>query len=261
MDIREPEVRADDILRLEDDHFNNGNVCIVSGCATGIGRACALGMARAGADVAIIDVNGDMGRDTTREILDLGRKSIFVACDVTDLNQVQSMVRQVVEEFDRLDIAFNNAGIIVGSTKPTIGEESIDCWHKTMNLDLTAVFYCCREEAKYMIPQKYGKIINTASMSATIANNFPNFGAGFVAIDPEEAVVENGLYELISEAESGFFADGINALSGFLVQHPEAVEKKKVQGGKLFSNGRTILLGIMILTFILATVLFLLFSF
>jgi NAD(P)-dependent dehydrogenase (short-subunit alcohol dehydrogenase family) len=169
----------------------SGKKALVTGGASGIGRACALGMARAGADVAIIDVNVDMGRDTTREILDLGRKSIFVACDVTDLNQVQSMVRQVVEEFDRLDIAFNNAGIIVGSTKPTIGEESIDCWHKTMNLDLTAVFYCCREEAKYMIPQKYGKIINTASMSATVANNFPNFGAGFVAYCAAKAGVKH----------------------------------------------------------------------
>ena len=76
----------------------SGKKALVTGGASGIGRACALGMARAGADVAIIDVNVDMGRDTTREILDLGRKSIFVACDVTDLNQVQSMVRQVVED-------------------------------------------------------------------------------------------------------------------------------------------------------------------
>lgn len=169
----------------------SGKKALITGGASGIGRACAIGMARAGADVAIVDVNADLGETTTQEIQDLGKKSLFIPCNVTDLNQVQDMVKNVVDKFGRLDIAFNNAGIIVGSTNPTIGEDSIESWHKILDLDLTAVFYCCREEAKYMIPQKYGKIINTSSMSGSIVNNFPNFGAGFVAYCSAKAGVKH----------------------------------------------------------------------
>jgi len=188
-----------------------GKKALVTGGASGIGRACALGMARAGADVAIIDVNPDNGNGTSQEIVDLGGKSIFVSCDVTDLNQVKKMVRRVVDEFGRLDIAFNNAGIIAGSTKPTIGEDSVEYWHRVIELDLTAVFYCCREEARCMIPQKYGKIINTASMSGTIVNNFPNFGAGFVAYCTAKAGVKHMSKALATEwAEHNIYVNSIS---------------------------------------------------
>lgn len=159
----------------------SGKKALVTGAAGGIGKACALGMAQAGADVAIIDLQEGLGEETSEEIRALGQKSLFIKCDLTDISRVKGMVKKVVDEFGRLDIALNNAGIVVGTTEPTINKGSIEYWHKTIDVDLNSVFYCCREEAKYMVPQKYGKIINTASMSGTIVNNFPNFGAGFVA--------------------------------------------------------------------------------
>ena len=137
-----------------------GKKALVTGAASGIGKACAIGMAKAGADVAVGDLNSKMGKETVKEIQGLGRKSLFVHCDVTDVNQVSKMVQQVVREFGRLDIALNNAG--GGSPAgPTIGDEAIDTWRRLIELDLHSVFYCCREEAKIMIPQRYGKIINT----------------------------------------------------------------------------------------------------
>lgn len=158
----------------------SGEKALVTGGAGGIGKACAIGMAKAGADVAIVDLKVEMGQETVEQIKDLGRNSVFIKCDVTDTQQVADMVKQVVDEFGKLDIAFNNAGIIVRGNK-TVDDDALEHWHKVIAVNLNSVFYCCREEAKYMIPQKHGKIINTASMSGTIINNVSNPGVGIAA--------------------------------------------------------------------------------
>jgi NAD(P)-dependent dehydrogenase (short-subunit alcohol dehydrogenase family) len=142
---------------------------LVTGSAGGIGKASALAMAKAGADVAVIDLKEEMGRETVEEIRALGRKSTFIHCDVSDVEQVAEMVKEVVDTLGGLHIAHNNAGI-GGDPIPLMDDSAIDEWKKVMNVDLFSVFYCCREEAKYMIPQRYGKIVNTASMSGTIVN-------------------------------------------------------------------------------------------
>jgi NAD(P)-dependent dehydrogenase (short-subunit alcohol dehydrogenase family) len=149
----------------------SGKKALVTGAAGGIGKACALAMAKAGADVAVIDLNEPMGRATVEEIQALGRKSVFIACDVSIPEQVSEMVREVVDVLGGLHIAHNNAGI-GGDPIPLTDENAIAVWKRVMEVDLFSVFYCCREEAKYMISQRYGKIVNTASMSASIVNNF-----------------------------------------------------------------------------------------
>jgi len=154
-----------------------GRHSLVTGGAGGIGRACAIGMAKAGANVAVVDLKDEMGRETVEEIKTLGRSAIYVHCDVTDLKQVEAMVRRVVEQFGRLDIAFNNAGVtIVGGQ--TIDDDALDVYHKTIASDLHSIFYCCREEAKYMIPQKYGRIINTCSTAGSSIPNLPEWARG-----------------------------------------------------------------------------------
>ncbi len=142
---------------------------LVTGAAGGIGKASALAMAKAGADVAVIDLKEERGRETVEDIRALGRKSTFIHCDVSDLEQVAEMVKEVVGTLGGLHIAHNNAGI-GGDPIPLMHDSAIDEWKRVMNVDLFSVFYCCREEAKYMIPQRYGKIVNTASMSGTIVN-------------------------------------------------------------------------------------------
>lgn len=154
-----------------------GRKALVTGAAGGIGKACAIGMAKAGADVAIIDLKEEIGRETVQEIKSLGRNSFFVHCDVSDLKQVEAMVKRVVDEFGRLDIAFNNVGIVILGGK-TIDDDALDVFQKTIASDLHSVFYCCREEAKYMIPQKYGKIINACSTAGSTVPNMPSWATG-----------------------------------------------------------------------------------
>ena len=168
-----------------------GKKALVTGAAGGIGKASAIAMAKAGADVAVIDLKEEMGKETVEEIKALGRKSLFVSCDVTDTDQVAAMVKRVVDEFGRLDIAHNNAGIAAGMDIPSIDDEALAVWKKVLDVDLHSVFFCCREEAKYMIPQKYGKIVNTASMSGTIVNNFPTTASGMVAYCTAKAGVKH----------------------------------------------------------------------
>ncbi|HUS91820.1 MAG TPA: SDR family oxidoreductase [Phycisphaerae bacterium] len=146
-----------------------GKKALVTGGAVGIGRACAVALARAGADVAVVDLDENTGPKTAEELKGLGRDSLFVACDVTSREQVQAMVRRVVERFGRLDVGVNNAGIAILG-----GDEELDqaAWDKVIAVNLTGVWLCCQAEAQQMIRQRptEGKIINTASMSATIAN-------------------------------------------------------------------------------------------
>ena len=88
-----------------------GKKALVTGAAVGIGRACAVALAKPGADVAVVDRDVKTGPKTAEEIRGMGVDSFFVPCDVTRKDQVQAMVRRVVEEFGRLDIAVNNAGL------------------------------------------------------------------------------------------------------------------------------------------------------
>jgi len=146
-----------------------GRKALVTGGAVGIGRGCAVALARAGADVAIVDLNEAAGQKTADEIRSLGRQSLFVSCDVTKKDQVQAMVQRVAVQFGRLDIALNNAGIgILGA------DEEIDqaAWDKVIAVNLTGVFLCAQAEAQQFLRQSpvEGKIINIASMSATICN-------------------------------------------------------------------------------------------
>lgn len=149
----------------------SGKKALVTGAAGGIGKACATAMAKAGADVAVIDLNEELGRATAEELKAFGGKSIFIRCDVAEPPQVAEMVKEVVSTLGGLHIAHNNAGI-GGDPIPLTDDGAIDVWKRMLEVDLFSVFYCCREEAKYMIPQRYGKIVNTASMSASIVNNF-----------------------------------------------------------------------------------------
>ena len=166
-----------------------GKKALVTGSAGGIGKACAIGMAKAGADVAIIDLKVDMGEETAREIRALGRDSIFIRCDVSSLQEVDATVDAVVKKFGRLDIAFNNAGMTYGGEEVT-SEKALEIWEKTLGVLLTGVFYCCRAEARYMIPQNYGKIINTASMAGSSICNIPGLGMGHIAYAAAKAGVK-----------------------------------------------------------------------
>lgn len=154
----------------------SGKKALVTGAAVGIGRGCAVALARAGADVAIVDLNAQAGEKTAEEIRALGRHSLFVRCDVTRREQIQDMAAQVVRQFGRLDIAVNNAGLGILGADEEIPQEA---WDKVIAVNLTGVFLCAQAEAQQMIRQLpvEGKIINIASMSATISNCNASYNA------------------------------------------------------------------------------------
>jgi sorbose reductase len=187
-----------------------GKKALVTGAAVGIGRACAVALAHAGADVAIVDLNAEAGTKTAEEIRSMGRRAIFVRCDVTRRDQVQAMVRRVAEEFGRLDVAINNAGIAILGADEEIAE---DAWDKVIAVNLTGVFLSAQAEAQQMIRQTptEGKIINIASMSATIANCNASY-------DASKAGVVHMTRTLA--AEWGRFNINVNCLSPSYVLSP-----------------------------------------
>ncbi len=138
-------------------------VAIVTGAAGGIGFEASKALRDHGATVVISDINADRGEKVAHE---LGLE--FFRADVTRSEEVRSLARHVQEQYGRIDIAFNNAGI--AHTVPS-EECSDEVWLKVVSINLTAVFYCCREFGKVMLTQRQGSVINMASMSGIISNN------------------------------------------------------------------------------------------
>ena len=141
----------------------DGKNALVTGAGRGIGRGLAFALAEAGANVAVVDILADNAEKTAREIAEAtGRRTIAIACDIADADQVEAMVKKVVDTFGRLDIAVNNAGISI----PIKGilDVSADEWKKQMDINLNGTWNCLKAEAKVMIPNGYGKIINTGSI-------------------------------------------------------------------------------------------------
>lgn len=146
----------------------DGKSAFVTGGARGIGKSVATAFAEAGANVAIVDVDIKTAEATAAEIAAAtGRRTIAVACDVTSPEQVESMVRRVVEAFGALDIAFCNAGICINEAAENM---TFAQWSKVININLTGVFLTAQAAGRQMLKQGHGSIINTASMSAHIVN-------------------------------------------------------------------------------------------
>ena len=146
----------------------DGKSIYVTGGAQGLGKAMATGLAEAGADVAIVDINEEKAKATAAEIAQAtGQKVIAVKTDVTDPEEVEAMVKTVVDQLGGLDAAFNNAGMCLNVPAE---EMSYEDWLKVVNLNLNSVFLCSTAAGRYMLKQGHGSIVNTASMSAHIVN-------------------------------------------------------------------------------------------
>lgn len=143
-----------------------GKKAIVTGASSGLGRQFALALAREGADVAVFARRLEKLEAVKKEVEALGVKCLAVKCDVTDNAQIKEAVATVAKEFGRIDILIDNAGI--GLFAPA-EEESDEIWDSMIKTNLSGVFYVAREVGKYMIKQKYGKIIVTGSIHSTVA--------------------------------------------------------------------------------------------
>ncbi len=143
-----------------------GKTAIVTGGSAGIGRAAALAFARKGARVVIGDVNASGGTETVEMIEEKGGDAFFIETDVSKAEDVKRMVQQTVDTYGRLDFAFNNAGI-EGEEAPT-AEASEENWHRVIDINLTGVWLCMREEILHMLEQGGGAIVNTSSVAGLV---------------------------------------------------------------------------------------------
>jgi NAD(P)-dependent dehydrogenase (short-subunit alcohol dehydrogenase family) len=150
----------------------HGKVALVTGAARGLGRAIALALANAGADVALglRNLNEDSG--ITGEIRKMGRKALPLQMDVSQMDQIARAVDHTVKEFGRIDILVNNAGIAPGNLVEEVREEDFDA---TLAVNLKGTFFVSQAVGRVMIRQKKGTIINMSSQ------------AGFAAL-PTESV-------------------------------------------------------------------------
>jgi len=136
---------------------------IVTGGAGGIGFETSKALRENGAVVVISDLNADRGKNVAEEL-----EVEFYPADLTRPEDVSNLAPHVQEKYGRIDIAFNNAGIAYAVPAEECSDEQ---WLRVININLNAVFYCCREFGKVMLAQGKGSIINTASMSGLISNN------------------------------------------------------------------------------------------
>ena len=136
---------------------------IVTGSRRGIGRAIVLALAKEGANVVVSDISQEDCQKVVNEIKGLAGKGLALKCDVTSRDDVEVMVKRTVAEFGRLDILVNNAGII--AFKPFL-ELTDEDWDSTINVNLKGQFLCAQVAAREMIKNKWGRIINIASISS-----------------------------------------------------------------------------------------------
>jgi NAD(P)-dependent dehydrogenase (short-subunit alcohol dehydrogenase family) len=141
-------------VRLQD------RVAIVTGGATGIGRACCLALAAEGADVVVVDVQAEAAGEVETEVLALGRAGLVQLCDVSDPDQVAAMVRAVIERFGRVDVLVNGAIRRAGGPLESL---SLQSWDSLINIGLRGYFIVGQAVGREMIARGSGVIINLAS--------------------------------------------------------------------------------------------------
>ncbi|OSZ61252.1 oxidoreductase [Streptomyces pharetrae CZA14] len=176
----------------------HGKAAFVTGAASGIGRATALAFARAGAQVALVDLSGDGLRETARLIAAQGGRALTLTCDVTQEEDVRAAVGQTVERFGRLDAAFNNAGVEqpVQSAADTTKHD----WDRILGVSLTGVFLCTRAQVRHMRRREGGGAIVNVSSGAGV-KGFPGQAA--------YAAAKHGVIGFTRSAALDHAADGI----------------------------------------------------
>jgi 3-oxoacyl-[acyl-carrier protein] reductase len=192
-----------------------GQVAVITGGAKGIGRASALCLAGAGAQVVIGDIDEESGRRTASEINDLGGSARFTRCDVSCVSDVKHLVGSAIEVYDKVTILHSNAAYL-DDFKPAI-ETTDESWDKAMAVGLRGGFICAREVLPLMIEQRSGSIIFTASVLSHMA--LPSFSA--------YSTVKGGLLQLMRSlaVDYGQYNIRVNAICpGPIRTWPEGIE-------------------------------------
>lgn len=141
----------------------DGKVALITGATSGFGRESALLFARSGARVAIVGQSSERGEETAAQIHKFGGDAIFIRADVADCSQAARMVKRAVEEFGRLDILFNNAGVPMSWTP--ISEITEEQYARIMDVNLKGTMFGCKYGAPEIARSGGGSIINSASLA------------------------------------------------------------------------------------------------
>jgi NAD(P)-dependent dehydrogenase (short-subunit alcohol dehydrogenase family) len=158
--------------------FNlDGKVSLVTGAGSGLGRTFCQAMAEYGSDVVCSDINEAWAQETAGTIAKYGVKTLVVKTDVSRQDEVKALFGRVDQEFGRLDVLFNNAGITTKGVR--LHERRLEDWNRVIAVNLTGTFLCMQEGIKLMLRQKSGSIINISSI------------LGLRALDPDILATEH----------------------------------------------------------------------
>ena len=203
----------------------SGEVAFVTGAGSGIGQRIAIGLAEAGADVALFDLPGGNGlNDTAKAIAGLGRRVIVATGSVTDMASLAAAVTRTESELGGFGIAVNSAGI---ANAAPAEDMPLDQWQHTIDVNLTGIFLSCQAEGRAMLRHGRGSIVNIASMSGSIVNrgltqaHYNTSKAGVVHLTKSLAMewVERGIR--VNAISPGYTLTPINL-------RPEVAEQRKI---------------------------------
>ncbi len=199
----------------------DGRVALVTGASQGIGKACAVALAEAGAQVALGSRNLEKLQCVVKEIEGLGRRALALSLDVSNPESVKAAVARTLEVWEKIEILVNNAGIVrdnlVLRLKP-------DDWEAVLRTNLNGAYYCIRAVLPGMVRQRYGRIINIASVVAQAGNpgqaNYVSSKAGLIGLTKAVAAEVASRNITVNAISPGFIATAMTE------KLPEAVHQK-----------------------------------